>query len=170
MAGLRGHAPWRWLKRLGRAKNSDPSGPPRQAQPHSSGRKARHLTRGRGRSRGTPRWRIALVCTSALILVAAIGLLGRLALTGHPSPELAIKDRRPEQQAECEQLVKNKLLHPASYRLTSRFAETADDGAQRTFAWTFTSRTGDGSTGKGSAVCRASNHLPMASIEVRQVN
>lgn len=110
-----------------------------------------------------------MLSVSGLILAVTIGLLVKLAFSNQPSPELAMKDRRPEQQADCEQLVKNKLLHPASYKLTSPFTKTGDDGAQRTFAWTFTSRTKDGGTGSGSAVCKASNHLPIVTIEVRQV-
>jgi hypothetical protein len=83
---------------------------------------------------------------------------------------VAVKDRRPEQQAECENLASDKLLYPDSDKRVSPFEEAADDGAQRTFQWTFTSRTNQGGTGKGSAVCKASNHLQMATVEVRQVN
>lgn len=110
-----------------------------------------------------------MLSASGVILAVTIGLLVKLAFPTEPSPEQAMKDRRPEQQQECEHLVKTKLLYPASYRLASRFAETRDDGAQRTFEWTFTSRTKDGATGRGLAVCKASNHLQMARIEVRQV-
>ena len=60
-----------------------------------------------------------MLSVSGLILAVTIGLLVKLAFSNQPSPELAMKDRRPEQQADCEQLVKNKLLHPASYKLTS---------------------------------------------------
>ncbi len=81
-----------------------------------------------------------------------------------------MKDRRSDQQAECEKLATGKLLHPDSYKRVSPFDETADDGAQRTFQWTFTSRTNQGGTGTGSVICKASNHLQMATVDVRQVN
>jgi hypothetical protein len=83
---------------------------------------------------------------------------------------VVVTDRHPEQKAECEKLASSKLLYPDSYKRVSPFDETADDGAQQTFQWTFTSRTNQGGTGQGSAVCKASNHLQMATIDVRQVN
>lgn len=169
MAGLSRHPLGLWLKRLGRSLSPGQSSQRPQPQPRRPGRKARRPHKRSPRSPGTPRWGLAALVASGLILTVTIGLLAKMAFSNEPSPELAIKDRRPEQQADCEQLVKNKLLHPASYKLASRFLETGDDGAQRTFAWSFTSRTQDGATGKGSAVCKASNHLPMATIEVRQV-
>ncbi|MBW4532164.1 MAG: hypothetical protein KME02_15880 [Aphanothece saxicola GSE-SYN-MK-01-06B] len=111
-----------------------------------------------------------MLCCTGLVLLVSLGLLGRLAFLPTPTPEVAVKDRRPEQQAECEKLASSKLLHPDSYKRVSRFDETGDDGAQRTFQWTFTSKTNKGSTGKGSVICKASNHLQMATVEVRQVN
>ncbi|WP_216905150.1 hypothetical protein [Synechococcus sp. CCY 0621] len=111
-----------------------------------------------------------MLCCTGLVLLASLGLLGRLTFLPDPAPEVTVKDRRSEQQAECEKLASSKLLYPDSYKRISRFDETADDGAQRTFQWTFTSRTNQGGTGQGSAVCRASNHLQMATVEVRQVN
>ena len=110
-----------------------------------------------------------MLSASGVILSVTIGLLVKLAFPTEASPEQAMKTRRLEQKQECEHLVKNKLLYPASYKLASPFAETSDDGAQRTFQWTFTSRSNDGATGRGLAVCKASNHLHMATIEVRQV-
>ncbi|WP_216918527.1 hypothetical protein [Synechococcus sp. CCAP 1479/9] len=110
-----------------------------------------------------------MLSASGVILAGTIGLLVKLAFPTEGSPEQALKARRLEQQQECEHLVKTKLLYPASYKLASRFSETRDDGAQRTFEWTFTSRSKDGATGRGLARCKASNHLHMATIEVRQV-
>ncbi|MCT0206564.1 hypothetical protein [Synechococcus sp. CS-1332] len=112
---------------------------------------------------------MALFFSTGVILMASVGLLGKFAFSTPPSPATLIKDRRPEQQAACEKLVKNKLLYPASYKLVSGFTETSADGAQRSFEWTFSSRDTNGGTGKGSATCKASNQLDMASIEVRQV-
>ncbi len=77
-----------------------------------------------------PLWHQAVLCASGFIVVAGMGLLGRL---------------------------------------TNPFSEPSDDDAQRTFAWTFTSRTKEGATGRGSARCKASNHLHLATMEVRQV-
>jgi hypothetical protein len=159
-----------WLKRRSRRRKQ---GNPAQAQ-RTQERSSRHLDRSlrtqRGRKDGQPRWVVAALWCTGLILVLSLGLLGKLAFFPTPTPELAVKDRRPEQQSECEKLASSKLLYPDSYKRVSRFAETADDGAQRTFQWTFTSRTNQGGTGQGAAVCKASNHLQMATVEVRQVN
>jgi hypothetical protein len=53
--------------------------------------------------------------------------------------------------------------------MVSDLTETRDDGAQRTFEWTFSSRDTNGGTGMLSAVCKTTNRLRMTSIEFRQV-
>jgi hypothetical protein len=159
-----------WLKRRSRRRRQRN---PAQSQ-KTQARRSRPLTRSlrtqKGRNDGKPPWVVAALWCSGLILLLSLGLLGKLAFFPTPTPEVVVTDRRPEQQAECENLASDKLLYPDSDKRVSPFEEAADDGAQRTFQWTFTSRTNQGGTGKGSAVCKASNHLQMATVEVRQVN
>jgi hypothetical protein len=159
-----------WLKRRSRRRQQGKPAQSQKTQARRSRPLARSLRTKKGRNDGKPRWVVAALWSTGLILLLSLGLLGKLAIAPTPAPEVAVKDRRPEQQAECEKLASNKLLYPDSYKRVSPFDETADDGAQRTFQWTFTSRTNQGGTGQGSAVCKASNHLQMATVEVRQVN
>ncbi|MEA5441424.1 hypothetical protein [Cyanobium gracile] len=83
---------------------------------------------------------------------------------------MAVTDRHAEQKAECEKLARSKLVYPDSYKRVSGFVKTADDGAQRTFQWTFTSRNNQGGMGRGAVVCKANYYLKMATVDVRQVN
>ena len=145
-----------WLKRRGR----------RRKQGHPAGL----LRTQRGRKDGQPRWVVATLWCAGLVLLLSLGLLGRLAFFPPPTAEVAVTDRHAEQQAECEQAARGKLVHPDSYKRVSRFDETADDGAQRTFQWTFTGRNSRGGTGRGTAVCKASNYLHMATVDVRELN
>jgi len=93
-----------WLKRRSRRRKQ---GNPAQAQ-RTQARSSRHLDRSlrtqRGRKEGQPRWVVAALWGTGLILLLSLGLLGKLAFFPTPTPEVAVKDRRPEQQAECEKL------------------------------------------------------------------
>ncbi|MCP9931959.1 hypothetical protein KBY82_14345 [Cyanobium sp. AMD-g] len=96
-------------------------------------------------------------------------MLGKFALSTPPSPAITVKDRRPEQLAECEKLAKNKLHYPANYKRVSEIIETEDNGAQRTFEWTFSGQNKNGSRRKATAICKANNYMQIATIEVKLV-
>lgn len=155
MAGLN-HPLTSWLKRRGRR--------------HKQGHPAGFQRTRSGRKEGPPRWVVATLWCTGLILLLSVGLLGKLAFFPTPTPEVAVMDRRPEQRTECEKLASTKLAYPDSYKRVGSFVETADDGAQRIFQWTFTARTSQGGTRQGTAVCKASNYLQVATVDVRQLN
>ncbi len=159
-----------WLKHLSRRRKQ---GNPALGQ-RTQTRSSRHLAGlpqpQRGRKDGQRRWVVATLWCSGLILLLSLGLLGKLAFFPTPTPEVAVTDRLAEQLAECEKLARVKLVYPDSYKRVSRLVETADDGAQRTFQWTLTARNRQGGTSQGSAVCKASNYLNIATVEVKKVD
>jgi hypothetical protein len=157
-----------WLNRRRRRKPHNPN-LNRNTRKRRSGPLPRILRFQRAQGSGKPRWVVALIGSLGVILIASVALLGKHAFSTPPSPTTLIEDRRPVQKAECVKLVKLKLLYPASYKMVSDFTETRDDGAQRTFEWTFSSRDTNGGTGMLTAVCKTTNHLRMTSIEFRQV-
>ena len=150
-----------WLKRRSRRRRQRN---PAQSQ-KTQARRSRPLTRSlrtqKGRNDGKPRWVVAALWCTGLIRLLSLGLLGKLAFFPTPAPEVVVTDRHPEQQAECEKLASSKLLYPDRYKRVSPIDETADDGAQRTFQWTFTSRTNQGgalakvlSSARPATICR----------------
>ena len=157
-----------WLNRRRRRKPRNPN-LNRNTQKRRSGPLSKLLRFQRANGAGKPRWVIVLLCSLGVILIASVGLLAKYAFSTPSSPTTLIEDQRPQQKAACEQLAKKKLIYPASYKLVSDLTETRDDGAQRTFEWTFSSRDTNGGTSMLSAVCKTTNHLRMTSTEFRQV-
>jgi hypothetical protein len=96
-------------------------------------------------------------------------MLAKLALPTPPSTATIVKDRRPGQLAACEKLAKIKLRYPASYKRVSEISETGDNGAQRTFEWTFSGQDNNGRRSNATAICNASNYMEMATVEVKLV-
>lgn len=158
-----------WLKRRRRLRKPRKPSPTRKAPTKRSYQLAKFQQLQQSRGPRKPRWVTVGLYSTGLIVLTSVGLLIKFAFSAPPPSTQAVKDRRPEQQAICEKLVKNKLHDPASYKLLNGFSETNDDRAQRTFEWTFSSRDTKGGMGKGAAICKASNHLQMATIEVKQV-
>ncbi|MCP9834951.1 MULTISPECIES: hypothetical protein [unclassified Cyanobium] len=105
-----------------------------------------------------------------MILFGSLGLLASSTFFNPPSPAKAGKEKLTEQRTLCEDLLKEKLLFPESHIMTSGFSETDDDGAQRTIRWTFSSLQKNGEIGKGSAICKANNHLQIANIDVKRID
>lgn len=108
-----------------------------------------------------------MLCITGMICIVSVGMLVKFAISTTPSSATIVKDRRLGQQAECEKLAKIKLRYPASYKRVSEISETGDNGAQRTFEWTFSGQDSNGSRSNVTAICNANNYMQMATVEIK---